>query len=129
MTTYEHAMLGVSGALAAGLYRRYGWQIAALAAVAAGSPDWDGRTGVLGRGPFAGSHRAWGHNLLVAGLLGAFLGVLDYRYDISSRLERLGRRLLRLATPAATPDCRKNQSLIGYSVWAATGLLAGWSHL
>ena len=31
MTVYEHAMLGIDGALAAGLPRRHGWQIVALA--------------------------------------------------------------------------------------------------
>jgi len=42
MTTYEHAMLGITGALAAGLHRRYGWQIVAMAGVTAVLPDWDG---------------------------------------------------------------------------------------
>ena len=41
MTVYEHAMAGVSLALAAGLHRRHGWGIAAPVGVAAALPDWD----------------------------------------------------------------------------------------
>ena len=42
MTSYEHAMLGIDGALALGLHRRYGWQIVAAAGCVAVLPDWDG---------------------------------------------------------------------------------------
>ena len=48
MTFYEHAMLGATLALVAGLQRRHGWRIVAMAAVAAVLPDWDGLTIVLG---------------------------------------------------------------------------------
>jgi hypothetical protein len=42
MTTFEHAMLGINGVLASGIHRRFGWQIVALAGIAAVAPDWDG---------------------------------------------------------------------------------------
>ena len=41
-------MLGVDGALAVGLHRRYGWQIVAWSGCAAVLPDWDGLTLLLG---------------------------------------------------------------------------------
>jgi hypothetical protein len=48
MTFYEHAMIGIDGALAVGLNRCYGWRIVALAGFAAVLPDWDGLTLMLG---------------------------------------------------------------------------------
>lgn len=48
MTVYEHAMIGINGALAMGLQRRHGWQIIALAGFAAVLPDLDGLTLLLG---------------------------------------------------------------------------------
>ena len=47
MTTFEHAMVGVNGALAAGLTRRCGWKVASMAGLVAVSPDWDGLTLIL----------------------------------------------------------------------------------
>jgi hypothetical protein len=48
MTVYEHAMLGINGALAAGLAPRYGWPIVAMAGAAAVLPDLDGLTILFG---------------------------------------------------------------------------------
>ena len=67
MTIYEHAMVGIDGALALGLQRRHGWQIVALAGVAAVLPDFDGLTILFGIQWYAEGHRLWGHNLLVTG--------------------------------------------------------------
>ena len=47
MQALEHAMLGGGLVLAAGLHRRFGWQLAASAAVCATLPDWDGLTVLL----------------------------------------------------------------------------------
>ena len=63
MTTFEHALLAINGVLATGLQRRYGWQLAGVAAVAAISPDWDGLTIAFSLAAFAAGHRVWGHNL------------------------------------------------------------------
>ncbi|HID24106.1 MAG TPA: hypothetical protein EYP14_17130 [Planctomycetaceae bacterium] len=70
MTTFEHAMLGVNGAIAAGLTRRHGWRLAAVAGLAAAAPDWDGLTLVFGSAAFAAGHRLWGHNLVACVFVG-----------------------------------------------------------
>ena len=53
MTVYEHAMIGIDGALAVGLHRRHGWPIVALAGLTAVLPDVDGLSIVLGRNLYA----------------------------------------------------------------------------
>ncbi len=78
MTTLEHALLGSAGAMAAGLHRR-GWQIVALAGVAATVPDWDGLSLVFGAVAFDRLHRAAGHSLLVATALAILLALIEYR--------------------------------------------------
>jgi hypothetical protein len=55
MTFFEHAMVGINGAMAADLHRRHGWPLVALAGFSAILPDWDGLTiflGASGRLPF-----------------------------------------------------------------------------
>jgi membrane-bound metal-dependent hydrolase YbcI (DUF457 family) len=92
MTTYEHAMLGINGALAAGLQHRFGWKIIALAGVAAVAPDWDGLPMLINMAAFESGHRVWGHNILSCFLLAVALGTLDFRFDLSGRLaQRLAR--------------------------------------
>jgi hypothetical protein len=59
VTTFEHAMLGINGALAAGLHGRYEWRVAALAGMAAIAPDWNGLTILGGVELFDHAHRAW----------------------------------------------------------------------
>jgi len=88
MTTYEHAMLGINGALATGLHRRHGWKIVALASAAAIAPDWDGLPMLIDMAAYESGHRVWGHNLLACLILAVLLGTLDYRFDISGRLAR-----------------------------------------
>jgi len=78
MTTIEHAMLGINGALSVGLHRRWGWQIVALAGVAATSPDWDGIFLLSNSVFLTEGHRVWGHNILVCVLVGLLLGGGDY---------------------------------------------------
>src|SRR5919201_1944561 len=89
MTVYDHAMAGLSLALAAGLHRRYGWSIAVLAGVAAALPDWHGLSILFGPGAYAHVHRVWGHNLLAASVLGGLAGGLTYAADLPRRLRRL----------------------------------------
>ncbi|MCU0982651.1 MAG: metal-dependent hydrolase [Pirellulaceae bacterium] len=129
MTTYEHAMLGITGVLAAGLNRRYGWPIAAIAAVAAVSPDWDGVTIVAGAAAFAASHRVWGHNVWACILTGILIGCLDYRFDAITRCGRLLARLLHLSVPGGPPLIRDAWSLGGLAVWISVAVLAALSHL
>ena len=76
MTTYEHAMLGVTGTLAVGLHRKYGWEIVALAGFVAVLPDWDGLSLLFGAGTFDRVHRTLGHNLPACILLGVVVAAL-----------------------------------------------------
>jgi membrane-bound metal-dependent hydrolase YbcI (DUF457 family) len=88
MTIYEHAMVGINGALALGLARRHGWQIVALAGFAALVPDFDGLTILLGPQCYAEGHRFWAHNLLVAGLAAAIVSAAAYYTDAFTRIQR-----------------------------------------
>jgi hypothetical protein len=129
VTTYEHAMLGITGVLAAGLNRRYGWPLAAIAAVAAVSPDWDGLTIVAGAAAFAASHRVWGHNVWACFVTGILIGCLDYRFDAVTRCGRLLTRMLHLIMPGGPPRIRAAWSLGGLAVWISVAILAALSHL
>jgi membrane-bound metal-dependent hydrolase YbcI (DUF457 family) len=129
MTVYEHAMVGIDGALAAGLHRRYGWQIIAWAGIAALLPDWDALTILLGSQCFSEAHRLWGHNLLVAGLLAAALSAVVYRWDILAKIQRgLAKRwkMFGLQEDASTPPTRSAQALW---LWILVGITASYSHL
>lgn len=128
MTTFEHAMLGVSGTMAAGLDRRYGWQIVALGGCAAVLPDWDGLSFLFGGAVFDSVHRCWGHNLLICTLLGAAVAVLEYRFHLMTRLGGLAGRLLRLSESDQT---RPNPIASGgrFPAWVLVGILASLSHL
>lgn len=128
MTTFEHALLGINGALAAGLYRKYGWQICAMAGLAAVSPDWDGLP-ILFDGPiFAMAHRVWGHNLLVCPLVGAAIGLLDWRVDFTGRSLAGLARLVRLWDVVLVPRNRQPNATAAV-IWTLTGCLAALSHL
>jgi hypothetical protein len=95
MTSYEHAMLGVTGTLAAGLHRRYGWEIVALGGLAAILPDWDGWSLAFGAAAFDRVHRTAGHNVFACSLLAAAVAALDCRYRLIGRLRRLLGRWIR----------------------------------
>ena len=122
-------MLGITGVVATGLNRRYGWPIVALAAVAAVNPDWDGLTIVAGSAAFAASHRLWGHNVLACVLTGLLMGVVDYRFDVSARCGRFLAQKLRLALPGEPPRVRETHCLSGFAVWVCVAVLAALSHL
>jgi membrane-bound metal-dependent hydrolase YbcI (DUF457 family) len=153
MTIYEHAMVGINGALALGLARRHGWQIAAWAGLAAVLPDFDGLTILLGPQCYAEGHRLWGHNLLVAGLVAAALSAAAYYTDVLVRLQRwLAKR--RSASAAkhredapqrwggsctATTESAANSGpavqlpaqhpAAGLVLWIVVGVVAAYSHL
>jgi membrane-bound metal-dependent hydrolase YbcI (DUF457 family) len=88
MTLYEHVMLGIDGALAIGLQRRYGWPIVALAGCAAALPDWDALGMLVSFQCYADVHRVWGHNLLVAGVLAVVVSALCYRFNFFTKVHR-----------------------------------------
>jgi membrane-bound metal-dependent hydrolase YbcI (DUF457 family) len=123
MTIFEHPMLGASLAIVAGVQRRHGWGLVATAAAAAALPDWDGLSILFGSAAYARVHRVWGHNLLVAGLGGAIVGMVGL---LAARSVRVRAFLTR--PPAALPPAPP-ASTVTPLVWVAVGLLAGLSHL
>ena len=129
MTTFEHAMLGVTGALAAGLDRRWGWPIVAVAGFVAVLPDWDGLGILFGVAVFDRVHRTLGHNLLVCLSLGAVVAALDYRYSLALRVkEHVGRHLRALSSQEPSP--KRSVFRAGeLSIWVAVGVVASLSHL
>jgi membrane-bound metal-dependent hydrolase YbcI (DUF457 family) len=129
MTTFEHVMLGVTGSLALGVHRPFGWKIVAMAGVTAAVPDWDGLTILGGMEVFDRAHRAWGHNLLIAALVGCLCGVLDYRFDLVGRGRRFGQRFVVHQDDATPLRAARNRSAWGYVVWLLVGSLAAVAHL
>ena len=129
MTTYEHAMLGVTGTLAVGLHRRYGWQIVALGGFVSLLPDWDGLSILFGAAAFDRVHRTVGHNLPVCMLLGAVVAALDYRYSLALRAkEYAGRHLRGLASGEPSPN-RSVFRAPELCAWVAVGVVASLCHL
>ena len=129
MTTIEHAMLGINGALSAGLHRRWGWQIVALAGVAATSPDWDGIFMLSQSNALVERHRVWGHNVLACVLTGLLLGGGDYYFDVITRSGRSFTRLLRLNVSDDSMITRERFSIGGLAIWAGVAIVAAFSHL
>lgn len=131
MTVFEHAMLGASLGLAAGMQRRYGWRVIGMAAVAGALPDWDGLSILFGPEAYARAHRVWGHNLLTAGVGGLLVAWLEFRFGVLTRLaQTIARRIpgLKLPAGALTPPA-KGCSATALAAWLTLGLAAGYSHL
>jgi membrane-bound metal-dependent hydrolase YbcI (DUF457 family) len=129
MTTFEHAMVGVNGTLAVGLHRRYAWPIVAMAGVAAVVPDWDGLSILFGARVFDQVHRAVGHNLLVAVLVGAVLAAIEYRYGVALRLKEFAGKWLRMFASEESPPQRSRFRASELFLWVAVGITASLSHL
>ena len=129
MTTYEHALLGATGALAVGVHRRWGWPIVGMAAVAALLPDWDGLSILLGADVLDRVHRVIGHNLAVCVLLGAAFAAADYRWGMIFRAQRwAGRRMRMFAIEDGLPK-RVGFKWRDLGVWVLVGVVASLSHL
>ena len=129
MTIYEHTMVGINGALAAGLQRRHGWQIIALAGVAAILPDCDGLTILLGFHYYAEAHRLWAHNLVVTGLLAAIASAVAYRLDAFTRIQGWLAERWELFSIRGAPAERPTRGAGELCLWLAVGVLAAYSHL
>lgn len=127
MTTFEHAMLGVNGALASGLQHRYGWRVAAFAGLAAITPDWDGLTIVGGMQLFDQAHRAWGHSFASCLLVAVLLVAFDTRFDLMGWGRRTLERLLDSKDKRIDP--RPEPSALRCAVWFWVAVLAMLSHL
>jgi membrane-bound metal-dependent hydrolase YbcI (DUF457 family) len=122
MTIYEHAMMGVNGALAAGLHRRYGWPIVAMAGLASLLPDFDGATLLLGWKCYAEGHRIWTHNLLVAGIAAVVLSAVVYETDFFTRLAKWFTKKEDILLD------EKNRTS-PFLAWLTVGVLATYGHL
>ncbi len=122
-------MLGIDGVLALGLHRKYGWQLVALAGVAATLPDWDGLSILVNAQWFNESHRVWGHNLLSCLVLGLLIGGCDYRWDLVTRVARGLSRLGRWEIAPSQLDVRHHCNWSGLRIWLLTATLAALSHL
>jgi len=129
MTTYEHAMLGITGTLAAGLDRRYQWRIVALAAVASVLPDWDSLSLLAGAEAFDRIHRTLGHNLPVCVLVGVVFGVLDHRFGLLPCAARLLGKLFPVRDLQLTRPEAENRNLGDLAVWITVAVLASLAHL
>lgn len=114
MMYYDHAMLGIAVALAAGAHRRHGWPLVGTAAVAAMLPDWDGLSELIGPMTYRQIHRVWGHNLLAAALASGFLAAVGYLCQLSIRLR---------------PGEARVYSGHALAVWVAVGVLVALSHV
>ncbi|MDO5576253.1 MAG: metal-dependent hydrolase [Fibrobacter sp.] len=158
MTTLEHAMVGAYGVLATGLYRPFGWQLAAMAGIAAVLPDWDGLTIFGGMSLFDAAHRCWGHGIVSCLLVATFFAVLDCRFDLVTRTAKCLAILFRLRTekpkenkittteesqqsqPTTQPDVkasipladylipRHSSGMAFYTIWIVSAIAAAISH-
>ena len=129
MTTYEHALLGAAGAIAAGLHRPYGWPIVAMAAVTAVLPDWDGLSILFGADMLDRMHRVIGHNLLVCVLLGAAFAAADYRWAMILRVKRWTGRRIRIFAVEDNLPRRLAFNPRDLGIWVLVGIVASLSHL
>lgn len=129
MTVYEHAMTGIDVALAAGLHRRYGWQIVAWAGFAAVLPDLDGLTILLGSSLYADGHRLWGHNLLVAGLVAAVVSAIAYQTDAPTKVQSWLANHWKTFPVTGDPTATTAHRRCGLCLWIIVGVAASYSHL
>jgi membrane-bound metal-dependent hydrolase YbcI (DUF457 family) len=130
MIYFEHGMLGLTLAVAAGTHRRYGPALPITAALAAMLPDWDALAMLDSREAYLRIHRTWGHNLLLACGGGALVGAAGYLCYLSAGVRRralaVWQRLGEKVAEAARPPTFDPVSLL---VWAFVGAVAGLSHL
>ncbi len=128
MTTFEHALLGVNGALALGLHQRYGWRVVALAGAAAILPDWDGFPMLFDMSRFESGHRVWGHNLLACLVAGLLFGSADWYWNLSGRLVEWLSRFGVKATATEIPvDSRSERRR--WLVWVSVATLAALTQI
>src|SRR5258708_7872045 len=121
MTVFEHAMLGTSLALAAGLQHRFGWRIALLAGVAGTVSDWDGLSILWGAEADANWHGGVADSVRGAAALGAVWGALDHCYGFTAWV--VSRAASADSTPAAPGGFGR------LCLWMGIGALAEISHI
>lgn len=79
-------MVGILGAMALGLHKRFGWRIVAFAAVVSNVPDLDGLPMLFDMERFESGHRVWGHNFLLIVATSIFLGWTQARFEWIQRI-------------------------------------------
>lgn len=129
MTTFEHAMVGVCTAVAAGWDRRFSWKVVGLAGVAAVTPDWDGLLLLGGMQLMDEAHRVWGHNLLLAAAAALLWALLDYYADVVTRLTRLVGRAVTLPLTPQQLQLRSRFRSSELAAWGAIAVAMAWLHL
>lgn len=122
-------MLGLNGAIAFGLPPTYGWKIAALAAVAAVLPDWDGLPMLIDMAAYERGHRVWGHNLLACAVGALTLASIDYRYDLSGRVAKRLTRMGPLRELRENATLRERWTLAEWGVWVLVAWVAGLTQI
>jgi len=122
-------MLGINGAIAAGVDARYGWKIVALAGVAAVAPDWDGLPMLVDMASYERGHRVWGHNLLACLVIGAMIGTIDYRFDISGRVAGRLVKFGPFAELAPQIEQRSEWSIPEWLAWIVVAVAAALSQI
>ena len=129
MTTIEHALLGSYLVLASGANRQFGWQLVAVAGVAAVVPDWDGLTMLYSASLCDVAHRCWGHALAVCLPIAFLMAIFDYRYDFVTRLTRFCVRRFRVAVDESKLISRSTFHTKGYLAWSLATSVATLSHV
>jgi hypothetical protein len=128
MTTFEHAMLGATGAMAAGLHRR-GWEIVAVATVAAVLPDWDGLSLLFGASAYDRFHRVLGHSVFTATLIALGATLAEYHFRLLPRCRTLLARYVQ-GIPEQVPHPEEGSSSPKeLRLWLIVAVLATASHL
>ena len=104
MTSPEHTLVGVLGAMSLGLNQRLGWNAIVFAGVVSNIPDLDGVPMLFDMARFESGHRVWGHNLLAILVTSVVVALLQYRFRL---IETLAEKLRRFAPKdVAIPEAK-----------------------
>ena len=128
MTALEHALVGGFLITALGGTKRYGWQLAAAAGVAAMLPDWDGLTLAGGVALFDQAHRVWGHGLLPCLAAAILWALLDFRFDLVTRTTARLLRITRVESPPSLTAPRSAHGKAACGVWICACMAAALTH-
>lgn len=129
MTTFEHGMVGATCAMAIGLHERLGWKIVAVSTLASIAIVWDGLTIFYSKAAFANCHRVWGHNRLAVLASGLLVAIVDYRFDLVTRVASLFVRLSRVDLPSESLVQRIELTRDQQLTWIGVSIAAGLLHL
>ena len=119
MTSPEHTMVGILGAMALGLHKRFGWPVVAFAAVVSNVPDWDGLPMLFDMQRFESGHRVWGHNLVVIVATSVALGWTQARF---TWVQRVGCFVARFLPSEVVITEQRPDTSIAMSVFIFVGI-------